>query len=109
MRFPAQLLTFVNEQKWTFAKTMPEWAHEYIVRNRVDEGLFEALVRHIRSHGREGCFYQRAITYYEEVDLAYWTMGAPPNETIIVNRCRKEDTYEERLKRGTLPESRVKP
>ena len=41
--------------------------------------------------------------------MVYWTMGAPLAETIIINRCRKEDTYEERLRRGTLPESRVKP
>jgi hypothetical protein len=33
----------------------------------------------------------------------YWTMGAPVNETTIVNRCRSEDTYENRLLAGTLP------
>ena len=107
--FPAELLTFVNAQTWTFAKTMPEWPHEYIVRDRVDEKLFVRLVEHIRAHGYEGRFYQRAIIYYEEAGLVYWTMGAPLDETIIINRCRKEDTYEERLRRGTLPESRVKP
>jgi len=107
--FPTELLTFVNEQTWTFAKTMPEWPHEYLVRDRVDEGLFVRLVEHIRAHGREGRFYQMAITYYEEAGLVYWTMGAPLAETIIINRCRTEDTYEERLRRGTLPESRVEP
>jgi hypothetical protein len=35
--------------------------------------------------------------------LVYWTMGAPLEETIIVNRCRREDTYENRLLKGTLP------
>ena len=107
--FPAELLTFVNDQTWTFAKKMPEWPHEYLVRDRVDKKLFVSLVEHIRVYGREGRFYQRAITYYEEADLVYWTMGAPLAETIIINRCRNEDTYEERLRRGTLPESRVKP
>lgn len=107
--FPAELRTFASEQTWTFAKTMPEWPHEYIVRDRVDEKLFVRLVEHIRVHGREGKFYQRAITYYEEADLVYWTMGAPLPETIIINRCRTEDTYEGRLKRGTLPESGEKP
>jgi len=106
---PAELRTFVNEQTWTFAKTMPEWPHEYIVRNRVDETLFVRLVEHIRSHGYEGHFYQRVITYYHEAGLVYWTMGAPLAETIIINRCKAEDTYEERLQRGTLPASRVKP
>ncbi len=106
--FPAELRTFVDEETWTFARTMPEWPHEYIVRDHVDEELFECLVEHIRAHGYEGRFYQRVITYYEEAGLVYWTMGAPLPETIIINRCRKEDTYEERLKRGTLPESRVR-
>jgi len=29
-------------------------------------------------------------------------MGAPLEETTIINRCRKEDTYEYRLLNGTL-------
>ena len=101
--FPAALRTFVDEQHWTFAKTMPEWPHEYIVRDRVDERLFEDLVRHIRAHGREGRFYERVLIYYEEAGMVYWTMGAPLPETTIVNRCRSEDTYERRLEAGTLP------
>jgi len=31
-------------------------------------------------------------------------MGAPVEETIIINRCKKENTYEVRLANGTLPE-----
>ena len=110
MRFPAQLRTFVDEQVWTFAKTMPDWPHEYLVRERVDERLFVRFVEHIRAHGYEGHFYQKTIVYYEEAGTVYWTMGAPLDETIIINRCRKEDTYEQRLRRGTLPaESKVSP
>ena len=101
--FPASLRAFVDTAEWTFAKTMPEWPHEYIVRDRVDEELFERLVAHIRDHGYEGRFYERIITYYEEAGLVYWTMGAPLHETTIVNRCRSEDTYAHRLSLGTLP------
>jgi hypothetical protein len=104
MSFPPQLEAFIEEQQWTFAKTMPEWPHEYIVRDRVDEGLFVRLVEHIRAHGHEGHFYQKTIIYYEEAGAVYWTMGAPLAETIIVNRCRTEDTYESRLAAGTLPQ-----
>jgi hypothetical protein len=101
--FPGDLRAFVDGQTWTFAKTMPAWPHEYIVRDRVDEALFEDLVCHIRAHGRAGRFYERAITYYEEAGMVYWTMGAPLPETSIVNRCKSEDTYERRLAAGSLP------
>ena len=107
--FPDDVRAFVDRERWTFAKTMPDWPHEYLVRDRVDEGLFVRLVEHIRAYGYEGHFYLKTIIYCEEAGMVYWTMGAPLEETIIVNRCRKEDTYEERLRRGTLPESKVKP
>lgn len=103
MTLPADLRTFVDEQHWTFARTMPELPHEYIVRKRVDEELFERLVLHIRNQGCEGRFYEKAITYYEEAGLVYWMMGAPLDETTIVNRCRSEETYERRQAEGTLP------
>ncbi|MFH1024612.1 MAG: hypothetical protein V1809_14620 [Planctomycetota bacterium] len=105
--FPDELQKFVDAAPWTFAKTYaPTWPHEYIVRDRVDENLFVQLVRHIRAHGYEGKFYRKSITYYDEGGLVYWTMGAPIEETIIVNRCKKENSYECRLQRGTLPESK---
>jgi len=104
MSFPNELNEFVNQEKWTYAKTMPEWPHEYIVRERVDEALFAKLVKHIRANGYEGKFYSKSITYYDEDDMVYWTMGAPIEETIIINRCKKENTYENRLKDETLPD-----
>ena len=75
----------------------------YIARGRVDRDLFERIVVHIRSNGYDGRFYQRQITYYEEAGLVYWTMGAPLEETTIINRCRKKDSFESRSKNGTLP------
>lgn len=105
--FPPHLRAFVDGQAWTFAKTMPLWPHEYIVRERVAGALFEELVRHIRAHGQEGRFYEKVLVYFEDAGKVYWTMGAPLPETIIVNRCRSEDTYERRLKAGTLPQDRT--
>jgi hypothetical protein len=100
--FPVDLRVFVESAEWTFAKTMPEWPHEYIVRERVDEELFVTLVQHIREYGYEGKFYSKTMTYYDEDDRVYWTMGAPLDETIIVNRCQKEDSYESRLRNGLM-------
>lgn len=45
---------------------MPTWPHEYLVRQRVDNTLFERLVLFIRVNGYQGRFYNKAITYYEE-------------------------------------------
>lgn len=100
---PEELKRFVNNEEWTYAKTMPTWPHEYLVRKRVDEKLFEQLVTHIRSNGYEEWFYQMMLGYFEEDGLVYWTMGAPLNETTIINRCRKEDTFEYRSKTENLP------
>ena len=103
MCFPPQIKNFLLLEKWTFAKTMQEWPHEYLVRERVDGAIFEALVTHIREHGYEGRFYSKPITYFAEDGMIYWTMGAPIAETIIINRCKQEDSYENRLRNGTLP------
>jgi hypothetical protein len=105
IELPAALSEFIANSKWTYAKTMPEWPHEYIVRERVDQKLFEQLVRHIRAHGTPGAFYQEAYIYFEAGEMLYWTMGAPIGETTIINRCRKENSYECRLKNGTLPKA----
>ena len=105
-RLPAPLREFVDFEQWTFAKTMPEWPHEYLVRDRVDTQLFESLVRHIREHGLEGRFYRRVLTYFAEDGLLYWTMGEPIEETTIINRCRDQDSFENRLKNGTLPDDK---
>ena len=110
-RLPVQpyndrLKNFINNVTWTYAKTMPVWPHEYIVRGKVDENLFVETVKHIREFGYQDSFYQKPITYFEEDGLVYWTMGAPINDTTIINRCKKENSYEERLKNETLPITR---
>jgi hypothetical protein len=82
---------------------MPRWPHEYIVRKNVDEALFIELVQHIRANGYAGKFYLNDITYFDEGGWVYWTMGAPIEETTIINRCKKENSYEYRLQSGRLP------
>ena len=99
------LREFVRTAPWTFAKTYAAtWPHEYLVRDRVDESLFIALVTHIRTYGYEGQFYRLTLTYFDEGDHVYWTMGEPIDETEIVNRCRRDQTYEYRLTHNLLPE-----
>jgi hypothetical protein len=104
MEFSSELKSFIDKVEWTYAKTMPKWRHHYIVRSKVDETLFVGLVEHIRRFGYKGWFYDKQLTYFDEEGFMYWTMGEPIDKTTIVNRARKEDSYENRLKNGTLPE-----
>ena len=105
-RFPNKLKKFIDEVFWTFAKTMPEWPHEYIVRKNVSDELFIETFEHIRENGCQGRYYDQQYIYFEEDGLIYWTMGAPIADTTIINRTKVENSYENRLKNGTLPENR---
>jgi len=99
-----ELVHFIENEKWTYAKTMPKWPHEYIVKDRVDKNKFLELVKFIRENGYLGHFYKKEITYFDFLEHTYWTMGAPIEETTIINRALIENSYENRLKNGTLPE-----
>ena len=104
INLPKTLLDFVDSTAWVFAKTYAKtWPHEYIVREQVDEDRFVELVRHIRNHGYLGKFYAKDITYLDCTNLVYWTMGASIEETTVINRCRKEQSYEYRLAHNDLP------
>jgi hypothetical protein len=106
--FSNQIKEFIQSVTWTYAKTMPDWPHEYIVRHHVDKELFIEMVKHIREFGYQGRFYEKSITYFDEAGKVYWTMGEPIEKTIVINRCREEDTFESRKKSGTLPDAEEK-
>jgi len=96
---------FIAACDWTYAKTMPEWPHEYIVRNRVDEKLFMELARYILNNGYESNFYKLRLTYLDHGGMVYWTMGELDDETMIINRCLPENTYRARSESGKLPDA----
>jgi len=114
-KLPDELKAFIAKVDWTYAKTYAAtWPHHYIAKRKVDPVLFIKLVEHIREYGYQGSFYKTKITYFEEDGLVYWTMVPPRDdpgwypaeEETIINRCPKENTYEYRLKNGTLPENK---
>ena len=79
------------------------WPHEYVVRKDVDDELFAGVVEYVREHGSPEPFYNKTNIYWHDRGYAYWTMGAPVIETIILNRCESEDTYQNRLADDRLP------
>lgn len=78
---------FVELGSWRYAKTMPQWPHEYVVRRDChDEGVWEWAVAFIRLHGVKERFGAATRPYLYRDGWKYWTMGAPVSETIIINR-----------------------
>ena len=76
--------------KWTFAKTMPFAPHEYIVRDKcplTDEEFvyFVDMQRRFGVKERWGK-YNNPYLYID--DYKYWTMGAPYDETTVINRAK---------------------
>jgi hypothetical protein len=86
---------YIATVRWQFAKTMPQWPHEYTVLQwRQDlEPEFRALVALIRAEGvvkpwpRDSASPRYHHTYLELSEWEYWTMGEPVDETTLINRA----------------------
>ena len=82
---------FIAQAKWTFAKTMPQWPHEYTVRNQNVDAEFEEFVRYIRDAGVycKKTYWTRI--YLDVGEWYYWSMGATVKKTRIINRARCDE------------------
>lgn len=78
------------DARWTFAKTMADMPHEYVVRGKTapPDDWFDWFVLLIREHGFKRTFGRRHYLYLRVGDHRYWTMGAPLAKTIIINRAK---------------------
>jgi FKBP-type peptidyl-prolyl cis-trans isomerase 2 len=92
---PLDLAAFVNDAPWRFAKTMPNIPHWYTVRGQTPEPGFEAVTRHILMYGYYGGYRgpanrgrPRYTLYWWFGNWKYWTMGAPPFWSSVINRTR---------------------
>lgn len=87
-----QFKKFVDSFTWTYAKTYAKVCpHEYIVKDKIDKDsyvFFEQVVRFIREKGFTAQYEGRAGQYYILDDHYYWTMGAPVDETTVLNRAK---------------------
>ena len=82
---------FIDSADWIFAKTYAQTApHEYAVKDKNPslEVEFIYFVNFIREHGYEEEFCGEIYTYYNVGEYKYWTMGAPIEETILINRTK---------------------
>ncbi len=83
-----------NACDWTFAKTMAATPHAYTLKRKMNPRLFENVVVFMRENSVEEKFYNTTFKYFYSGDYKYWTMGAPLKDTILINRCKKENKYE---------------
>jgi hypothetical protein len=85
---------FINKSKWTFAKTMKESPHEYTLRKNCDSYEFDEAVLFIRANGIKEKYKGATYTVFYLNGLKYWTMGAPLDKTILINRTRDFTVYD---------------
>lgn len=71
----ADMRAFVARHTWTFAKTMPQIPHWYVVRNRCRDPYFSTFVTIARTCGYEKSFGKSTYVYIDLDDHTYWTMG----------------------------------
>ena len=85
-----KLRSMITRCEWTFAKTMPFAPHEYIVKDKcpLTAEEFEYFVNMQREHGVKERWgkYNNPYLYIDE--YKYWTMGAPLEETTVINRAK---------------------
>ena len=87
-----RLREMVARCQWTFAKTMPWCPHEYIVRGKcpLSEEEFLYFIDMQRNYGKVERWGRYITPYLYIDDYKYWTMGAPVEETIVMNRAKVE-------------------
>jgi len=98
-----QAKQFIEQANWTFAKTMPQWPHEYTVKNQNVVSEFEEFVRYIQHAGVycKKTFWTR--TYLDVGEWYYWTMSSLVKRTRIINRARRDEALHLKSDNGMPP------
>ena len=79
---------FIEKHTWTFAKTMPQWPHWYIIRNDSNSDQFAKFVTYIRENSKPRIWEGVEYLYLDMPPYTYWTIGNPVEETKIINRAK---------------------
>ena len=82
-----ELALTLQSHPYQFAKSMPFIPHWYTLREKWQDPQFEEAVQEIREHGYDENFGKRVFRYFNANGYKYWSMGAPVEETILINRA----------------------
>lgn len=82
--------SYISRCEWTYAKTMPQCPHEYIVKNKcqLSDKEFEFFVWTQRTLGKSEKWGPYIHQYLYIDGYKYWTMGCELENTIIINRAK---------------------
>ena len=82
---------FIAGAKWQYAKSMPQWPHEYTLRGWNDERAFEEMIHYILHWGESRKQVHWKRIYLDVDEHYYWWMGAPIREATVINRATLAD------------------
>jgi len=77
---------FINRCAWTFAKTMPQMPHHYVVRDDLsydDKKMFDAFGEYIKRNGYSASFASKRYDYLNTGGFKYWIIGNILNKAKI--------------------------
>lgn len=101
-----EFLQFVDQVKWRFAKSVPNWPHFYIVEKELtDQATFQVAKSFVKESGYDGKFFDLDVRYLDANGWTYWAspLAWPLELQYMLNRCKTEFTYESLAKAGQLP------
>ena len=85
---PDLVLRCLESNFWAFARSMGDKPHWYTLKeNWQSDTPFSEVVKFIRENGTSRRFYRATFTYWKGGDYEYWSMGAPLDETRLINRA----------------------
>jgi len=82
-----EITAYIAKVHW---RTSKDGSHQYTLASWNNEltDVFKKFVTHIRQHGYIDKFIGVEYTYFNVGDYQYWSMGAPLEETILINRAK---------------------
>ena len=85
----------LNNSSYTFARTAkkrnPHWYT--LIKDWEDKEEFLEVVQFIRDNGVDEFFWKIKYICYHHKGWKYWTMGAPLDETILINKTYVSESY----------------
>ena len=90
-----EVVSLLDKAEWKFAKTFSHKApHWYALREKWNnDEEFDFLVQWLRDNSVTRYFWRKPFQVFIYKGWRYWTMGAPINETILINKAFDMEQY----------------